>query len=240
MFCIKCGTKLPDEARYCFHCGANLDTVSQNLSPNKTRYSQVNSSSVNNNVICYEREWGLVFKNKVKLTSNSFEFNGKCIPIPEIDKVQWGIMKVKRGGIPMNTDYCITVCSEKDTLFVSPEKKEIYFELTDKLWKAVAGQIITKILISLKNGQDAGFGEKLQDRGIHYKKHNWFSNDVDRFYMWNEILLEHDNGDLVFLNSEDDVLARYSYLFAFNVPMLEAIVNSAKKKRLVNLSDLLQ
>ena len=239
VFCMKCGTKLPDEAKYCFRCGANLDSMSQNLSPNTTQYSQVNNRSVHNNDVYYEREWGLIYKNRVKLTSSSFEFNGKSIPISEINQVQWGVMKVKRGGIPTNTDYCITVCSDNQTLFVSPNKKEIYYELTQKLWKAVAGQIVIKILTSLRNGQDAGFGEKLQDRGIHYKQHNWFSKDVDRFYTWNEITLDYDNGDLIFLNSENDVLARYSFLFSFNVPMLEAIVNSAKKKRLVRLSDLM-
>ena len=35
MFCIKCGTKLPDNSKYCSSCGTNLENISnENISKN--------------------------------------------------------------------------------------------------------------------------------------------------------------------------------------------------------------
>lgn len=187
----------------------------------------------------YEGEWGLIFKEKVKISSKGLEYKGKCIPLSAVKKVLWGVIKNTTNGLPTGTDYLINVCSDTDGIYLSTNKT-IYLELTDRLWKAVAPQIINIILKSLKCGMDAGFGMDVQDKGIHYKEHKWFSKDIDRFYTWNEIGISHGNGTLDFVNSNGDVLASYSYLDTHNVHMLEAIVNMAKNKRLARLSDLLK
>lgn len=190
--------------------------------------------------INYENEWGLVFKNRVKLSQYGLEYNSKSIPLAEISKVSWGMIKkqTKQGSIPLGTDYCINVGSDKRTIYIETNK-QIYLDLTDRLWKAVAPQIIKNVLTALKNGQDAGFGEELKDSGIHYKEKKWFSKDIDIFYTWNEIRISHGNGTLDFINWKNEVLASYSYISTYNVHILEVIVDLAKRKGLKRLSDLL-
>ncbi len=186
----------------------------------------------------YEGEWGLVFKERVKISQYGLEYKDKRIPLSEIRRVLWGAVKKSTNGIPTGTDYCIEVCSANDTIRIYPNRS-VYSALTEKLWKATASQIITNILTYLKNGQVTVFGRDFHDDGIHYKEKKWFSKDIDRFYRWNEIGISHGNGTLDFVNSNGDVLASYSYLDTHNVHMLEAIVDMAKRKRLARLSDLL-
>lgn len=186
----------------------------------------------------YEGEWGLVFKERVKISQYGLQYKDKCIPLSEIRRVLWGAVKKSTNGIPTGTDYCIEVCSSNDTIRIYPNES-VYSALTERIWKAAAPQIITNILTYLKNGQVTVFGRDFHDDGIHYKEKKWFSQDIDRFYKWYEIGISHGNGTLDFVNSNGDVLASYSYLDTHNVHMLEAIVNMAKRKRLTRLSDLL-
>ena len=188
--------------------------------------------------IYYEGEWGLVFKEKVKISQYGLEYKDKRIPLSEIRRVLWGAVKKSANGIPTGTDYCIEVCSANDKITIHPNRS-VYSALTERIWKATASQIITNILTYLKNGQVTVFGRNFHDDGIHYKEKKWFSKDIDRFYRWNEIKISHGNGTLDFVNSNGDLLASYSYLDTHNVHMLEAIVDMAKRKRLARLSDLL-
>mgnify|MGYP006873053482 CR=1 FL=1 len=130
------------------------------------------------------------------------------------------------------------VSKNYNTIDINPDKI-VFSNLVDRLWKAVSTQIITAILTALKNGQDAGFNTSFQDRGIHYKQKNWFTKDVDRFYTWDEIEMFSDNGTVFFINKQGTVLEQYTYLYTYNLHMLEAIMQIAKKKKLKRLSDLL-
>lgn len=186
----------------------------------------------------YEGEWGLIFKEKVKISQYGLEYKNISIPISEIRKVLWGAIKKTTNGIPTGTDYKIEVCSSSNKITIYPNKS-VYLTLTEKLWKASASQIIMNILTELKNGQTTLFGSGFQDRGIHYKETKWFSKDIDRFYTWNEIVISHGNGSLDFVDLKGNVLASYSYFDVYNVHMLEAIVSLAKNQHLAKLSDLL-
>lgn len=33
MFCMECGTKLPEHAKFCFHCGAKVETPDEAPTP---------------------------------------------------------------------------------------------------------------------------------------------------------------------------------------------------------------
>ena len=219
---------------------SSLNNIKSNILQEQREKQQAKREAAEMRAINYESEWGLVFKNRVKLSQFGFEYNNKMIPLSAIKNVSWGMIKkqTKQGSIPLGTDYCINVGSDDKTFYIETNK-QIYTELTDKLWKAVAPQIIKNILIALKKGQDAGFGEELQDTGIHYKEKKWFSKDIDIFYTWNEIRISHGNGTLDFINWKNEVLAYYSYISTYNVHMLEVIVNLAKRKGLKRLSDLL-
>ena len=43
MFCMKCGTKLPDDAAFCYKCGAKLPKISdENIEETETKKIDIN------------------------------------------------------------------------------------------------------------------------------------------------------------------------------------------------------
>ena len=185
----------------------------------------------------YEREWGLVFKERIKVSYTGIEYNGARIPLNSITGVLWGSVRIKGRSIS-STEYSIKICSRIKTIQFKPPRG-VYHDVVDRLWKGTASQIITNILTALKNNQDAGFGNHFQDYGIHYERVNWFSKNDNEFYPWNMIRMNSYNGELIFYNPKNEIIAEYSYLETYNVHMLEAIVDLAKRKGVQKLSDLL-
>ena len=185
----------------------------------------------------YEKEWGLILKERIKISHTGVEYNGTMIPLSSITGVLWGSVRIKGRSIS-STEYNIKICSRIKTIQFKPPRG-VYHDVVDRLWKGTASRIIMNILTALKNNQDAGFGRHFQDYGIHYEKTHWFSKNDNVFYPWNMIRMNSYNGELIFYNPKNDIIAEYSYLETYNTHFLEAIVDLAKRKGVKRLSDLL-
>ena len=189
------------------------------------------------NDITYEGEWGLVFKDRIKISPDGIEWKGKLYKLEDIEYTGWGMIRHSVNGIPTSTERIVRFgygpYFERIDL-----GKEVYPKFIDCLWRAVSGRIIKNILEDFKYKRESYFTDKITDEGIQYDEHNWFSKDVHKFYTWKEIKLSSYDGSLCINGIDDKPLASYSYL-GDNVHMLEAILNLAIKKKVNRLSDLL-
>ena len=212
----------------------SLNNVNETIQYQKR---QVEEEEAHKRNIYYEDECGLIIKNRVKISHLGVECDGNRIPLEDITGVRWGSSTFKQSLITI-TEYNISICSAYKEISFKPDQR-VFNNFVDKLWQATAPQIINNILVALQRHQDAGFGPDLQDEGIRYEEFNFFSKNVEKFYTWQEIWMYCSNGELYFKNANGDRLLSYDFLSTYNLFMLQAIVNLAKRKRVRKLSDLL-
>src|SRR3546814_7396375 len=55
--------------------------------------------------ITYSTEFGLIFKDKFRISPAGFDYKGSLIPLDQIPGVRWGDVKNSTTGIPTGTDY---------------------------------------------------------------------------------------------------------------------------------------
>ena len=116
----------------------------------------------------------------------------------------------------------------------------VYKNFIDRLWKAVAGNIINNILVAFRDGKDTGFDKNIKDTGVHYTKWNWFSKNEEIEYSWSQIRVGYDNGELCLYNPDGRCISSFSLMNTYNAHMLDTIIRIAHEKRVKRLSDLLR
>ncbi len=209
----------------------NYDNINENL-------QEINREEKHSRNITYEGEWGLVFKDRIKISPQGIEWKGKLYRLEDIEYTSWGIYKTYINGIPTNTERIVRFgygpYGERIDL-----GKSVYPKFVECLFNAVSGRINKTILENFKYNRETGFGDKIKDDGIQYDEHNWFSKDVHKFYTWKELYISGYDGYLHVKDLDDKTLEAWSYIDHNNVHMLEVILRLAIKKKVNRLSDLL-
>lgn len=184
----------------------------------------------------YETEFGLIFKDKLRISADGISWKGVNTPLDEVQGISWGGIRQHVNGMYMRTDYIVTILTPYSTIKLTPKEDE-YEKITSHLWRALIGPISTRILSRLQNGELLYFGNiKVKDDGVYLKKSGWFSSDV-RFFGWQGIMTYSNNGQL-FITS-GDYSASASYIDDMNTHILEAILRQFRSSRYQRLSGLL-
>ena len=211
------------------------DNVQNTVNKNKQHALK---SLAEKQALYYEAEWGLIFKDKLKISHLGVEYNGKTLPLDDITRVRWGAVRKSINYIPTGTEYTIVIHTDNDCIYLSPDGT-VYKNFLDKLWKAVAGNIITNVLIAFRDGKDTGFDKNIRDTGVHYTKWNWFSKNEEIEYSWSQLRTGYHNGNLCLFNPDDKCILSFSLMDTDNAYMLDTIIQIAHEKKVKRLSDLL-
>ena len=203
------------------------DNVQDTVNKHK---QQAIKAKAENAALYYEAEWGLLFKDKLKISHLGVEHNGKFFPIDEIKKVRWGAVKKTINYLPAGTEYTIVIDTDNDFIYLRPDGT-VYKNFIDRLWKAVAGNIINNILVAFRDGKDTGFDKNIKDTGVHYTKWNWFSKNEEIEYSWSQIRVGYDNGELCLYNPDGRCISSFSLMNTYNAHMLDTIIRIAHEKR---------
>lgn len=208
--------------------GQDADTINEIV---KDRQNAEKRQAEEAKEITYETEVGLVFKDKLKISSAGVEWKSRKIGLEAINKVRWGAVKRSVNGVPTGTYYTIAVGGTNSSeIVIETMKDEIYQRFTDCLWKAVCIRLIEQYLKALKNSQQLSIGGvTFDDNGIFLTKHKFFGNETI-YTKWDDVTYHSYGGDL-FINSKHDkkTYNTFSYLSVTNTHILEAMIRLSFK-----------
>ena len=176
------------------------------------------------NSIYYEAELGLIFKDRIKISVKGIDWNGCVTPLDAINGISWGAIRKSVNGIPTGTDYQIAFQTSNGKTEISPNK-QAFGEITDRLWRALAVPIFTRMLKQLQDGATITVGQiKIKDDGAYLVNSGWFSSD-EKFFTWREPLTIYSQDGSLFLSEKS---GKYklsaSYMYDMNTHILEFMI----------------
>ena len=87
--------------------------------------------------ITYEADVGAIFKDKLRISPEGIEWNGRRWELDAITRVRWGGTKHSLNGIPTGTSYSIVFGNDSNYTSIELKKKATYSNFIHRLWKAV-------------------------------------------------------------------------------------------------------
>lgn len=190
--------------------------------------------------IAYEAEFGLIFKNRVRISASGIEWKGVCYPLDSITAVRWGAVRSSVNGIPTGTDYIVGVATARTATSMELGREQIYTNFVERLWRAVCVRLVGEMLMGLKEGKRFQFGDAVvDDTGVELVKHKVLRNERVRT-PWIGVTYGAVNGSLI-ISAQDDkkTYVSMSYRDVWNVHILEAVIRGSLKEWRGRLSGLL-
>lgn len=173
--------------------------------------------------IYYETEFGLIFKDKFKISADGIEYDGRTTPLNDIIGISWGGITNYWNSVPTGTDYTIRFKTLDGETAINPNEDQ-YKHITECLWKAVSLNIFTNMLKQLENGETLKVGNiKVIDTGVYLIKSGWFSSE-EKIFPWNKITTYSQDG-LFYLREKDGKhKASSSYMGDMNTHILDFMI----------------
>ena len=173
--------------------------------------------------IYYETEFGLIFKEKFKISADGIEYDGRTTPLNDIIGISWGGITNYWNSVPTGTDYTIRFKTLDGETAINPNEDQ-YKHITECLWKAVGLNIFTNMLKQLENGETLKVGNiKVIDTGVYLIKSGWFSSE-EKIFPWNKITTYSQDG-LFYLREKDGKhKASSSYMSDMNTHILDFMI----------------
>ena len=218
---------------------AQDDTALKDLFEKKTQIQRDEAEWARD--VTYEASIGLMFKDRLRISPDGIEWKQKMYPLASIDTVWWGGVSHSINGIPSGTTYTIGFTDARSQVQIETNRKEIFSNFTEKLWRAVCGRIINDILVALKQGARLPFGQALvDDNGVRLVKHKFLGNE-NVYFKWSDISYYSAGGTLVIQSQSDKKIhSDLPYLSVPNAHLLEAIIRMSFKSWKGKLSGLLE
>ena len=191
--------------------------------------------------ITYEADVGVMFKNKLRISSDGVQWKGTKIPLEDISRVRWGGTQHSVNGIPSGTTYSIFVGGKMGGTTIELRKKHIYSEFVDRLWKTAGVRLLTRMLEGLREGKRYRFGRAvITDNGVELERRLLFSANELVFCGWTDLVTGNGAGTFcIAKKDEKKVAVELPYQDMDNVRILEAAMRASRKNASLMLSDLL-
>src|SRR3546814_9789156 len=91
--------------------------------------------------ITYSTEFGLIFKDKFRISPEGFDYQGSLIPLDQSTGVRWGAVKKSTNGIPTGTDYYFGYGTKTSSVLLQPNQHQ-YQAIIQRAWRAVCIRIL--------------------------------------------------------------------------------------------------
>jgi hypothetical protein len=187
--------------------------------------------------ITFSVDIGLVFKDKLTISPQGAGWKQQWFPLDEITRVRWGAVRQSVNGMAAGTTYRIGFGNRVSEADINLKRADVYTAFVDRLFKAVGGRLITRMLESLKKGNTLTFGNAtIHDNRIVFTRRKLFSSEQVPC-SWREAKVHSADGSLYISGKGADV--SLPYMYEPNAHLLEQIVRMALEKRVGRLSDLL-
>jgi hypothetical protein len=192
--------------------------------------------------ITYSTEVGLLFKDGMSISPEGIRFKDRAFPLNSITRVRWGAIRRSVNGIPTGTTYTIAVGDNRSEASISFRDGNKFSAFIDKLWQAVAGRLLTEMLVALRDGRTLVFGDaEVTDHGVTVVKHKMFGANERIPLSWSQIHVWSADGNFIIGSQADKkTYSSLSYLETPNAHLLEHLIRTKFKGSYRTLSALLQ
>ena len=196
----------------------------------------------NANAVTYEADIGAVFKQKLRISPDGFEWSGIRYPLNEITRVRWGATAHSVNGIPTGTTFSIYVGTERGAANIALRKKQVFADFVDRLWLAVGVRILEEMLHGLRAGKRFRFGSAIvSDHGVELERRHFFSSSERVPCKWTDLVIGNGAGTFYIMKKDEKkVVVELSYRDVDNVHVLEAAMRLFWKNSSSRMSDLLK
>jgi hypothetical protein len=172
--------------------------------------------------ITYNTEFGLIFKDKFRISPEGFDYKGSLIPLDQITGVRWGAVKKSTNGIPTGTDYYFAYGTKTSSMLLQPNQHQ-YQAIIQRAWRAVCIRILLNWMGEWSKGRKVNIaGVEVSDDGLVLRRARFFKDDEMKFFSWFELSKGAHNGALNFYGKPDKKFSTsFSYKDSWNVHILD-------------------
>lgn len=172
--------------------------------------------------ISYETEFGLLFKDKFRISPDGFDYQGVLTPLDKITGLRWGAVRNSVNGIPSGTDYFFAYGTPQSATTLKPSAKQ-YEEIVQRAWRAACIPLLVRWMGVWANGGTVSIaGYDVTDHGIVLRRGRFLKDDERKHFSWFEVMRSAHNGTLsVTAKAESKFQAAMSFKDAWNVHILD-------------------
>ncbi len=176
--------------------------------------------------ITYHTEFGLIFKDKFRISPEGFDYKGSLIPLEQITGVRWGAVKKSTNGIPTGTDYYFGYCTRTSSVLLQPNQHQ-YQAIIQRAWQAVCIRILLGWMENWSKGLKVTIaGVEVSDDGLVLRRSRFLKEDETKFFTWFEVSKGTHNGSLNFYGKADKKFTTsFSYKDGWNVHILDFAID---------------
>lgn len=176
--------------------------------------------------ITYSTEFGLIFKDKFRISPAGFDYKGSLIPLDQITGVRWGVVKNSTNGIPTGTDYLFAYGTKTSSVLLQPNQHQ-YQAIIQRAWRAVCIRILLGWMADWSKGRKVNIaGVEVSDDGLVLRRSRFLKEDEAQFFTWSEVSKGAHNGFMNFYGKPDKKFtASFSYKDGWNVHILDFAID---------------
>lgn len=187
--------------------------------------------------ITYSTEFGLIFKDKFRISPEGFDYKGSLIPLDQITGVRWGAVKKSTNGIPTGTDYYFAYGTKTSSVLLRPNQHQ-YQAIIQRAWRAVCIRILLSWMEDWSKGRKVTIaGVDVSDDGLVLRRSRFLKEDETKFFTWFEVSKGAHNGFLNFYGKPDKKFTTsFSYKDGWNVHILDFAIDKIWEGKASKLS----
>jgi hypothetical protein len=190
--------------------------------------------------VTWETTFGLIFKDKFRISPDGIEYKGKMTPAAQILGVTWGAVRNIVNGAHVGTNYYFRYGTPFGIVDITFDNEAQNNEIVPRAWRAFCVPLLLRFMDTWRAGNPVKFGEfEVRDGGIVLKHSRMFKADEWRFFEWNNMRKGTHGGMLNFTgNPGDDFKAGFAFRETLNTHILDFAVDriwQGKADRLSNI-----
>jgi hypothetical protein len=189
--------------------------------------------------VTYETTFGMVFKDRFRISPEGIEWKGIKTPLESITGVSWGAIRHSTNGVHTGTTYHIRYTGN-GAIAIKMDNTSQYTAITKCLWRGVCIRLLLAMIETWKTGGSVYFGGlEVRNEGVTLTRSRMFKADEQIFHTWFEVSRGDRNGDLWLTSQKDKRFAAgLSYRGTDNVHILDFALDRIWKGKARQLSEI--
>lgn len=186
--------------------------------------------------ITYETTLGLVFKDRLRISPQGFEWKGQVTPLEAIASLSWGGVQNQ-----YSTSYYVHLhTTHGGTIDVELSDGAKYSDITKRLWRAVGVRLMVEFLAGLRSGKRYRFGTiSVADEGVTLPVPKLFRADESEYVPWSRARRATGNGAVTLSSADNKARGGFDLRGTPNGPILAACIDMLWKKGGTRMSSIL-
>ena len=177
----------------------------------------------------------------LSLNAREVSWGRQRFAVDEVQRIRWGGTSHSVNGIPTGTTYLIAFGSASSECQVSTRSKQVFTEVTSRLWRICGVPMLFRMLERLEAGEQFRIGEIVfTDDRVILSKPKFLAQAEAKAFRWGDVRAWSANGEFhVSADADPKFRAKASYQADANTHVLANVVSRALERDLTRLSDII-